>query len=96
MKVKNVKIENLGNVKNLAFDITQDIVVIPQKEYRDILLGLSRAVSNRQFYDILERTGINENTRVTGEFTFAGEEWRVESSYNNDYTEENAREICYP
>ena len=88
MKLKNIKIENLGNVKNLAFDITQDIVVIPQKEYRDILLGLSRAVSNRQFYDILERTGINENTRVTGEFTFASDEWRVESFYNDDYTEE--------
>ena len=88
MKLQSVKIENLGNVKNLAFDITRDIVVLPQKEYRDILLGLSRAVSKRLFYDILDREAIKEGTHVCGEFVFKDEQWRVESSYNFEYTEE--------
>ena len=70
MKLQSVKIESLGNVKNLAFDITRDIVVLPQKEYRDILLGVSRAVSNRLFYDILDKEAIKEDTHVCGEFVF--------------------------
>ena len=88
MKFKNVKIQNLGNVENLAFDITRDIVVFPPREYRDILLGLSRAASNRLFYDILDREAIKEDTHVCGEFIFDGEQWRVESSYKYEYTEE--------
>ena len=88
MKILKIKIENLGDIKSFEKEITKDIVVIEQRSYKDVLFGLSRVASNRLFYDILETNGINENTCVTGAFTFKGELWRVESSYNVDYTEE--------
>ena len=85
MKLRKIKIENLGKTKDFELGVAQDTVVFVQEDYEDILLGLSRGASNRLFYEILEERKIETDTRVVCDFECEGDFWQVESVYNDGY-----------
>lgn len=88
MKVKSVKIENLMGVKYWEANTDQAVVKIEEKQYKDILIGVSKIALNNLFYYILENINVNKDMRVSGEFVYAGEKYFVESLYNTNYKEE--------
>ena len=94
MRVKKINIKNLGQLSTYECEIEKDVLLVTQKDYADLLLGLSYASCNILFYMILEKDGINENTFIRGEFAFGSEKYEVVARYNPEYNEVFKRGKC--
>ena len=52
MQVKKINIKNLGQLSTYECEIEKDVLLVTQKDYADLLLGLSYASCNILFYMI--------------------------------------------